>query len=136
MESGCGFPKESLAQLRHICCDAPGLAALYLVEPEQTGYCNLAALFAEAPAWEERLDLELAVARALGTEGVEVLDLRRLPLVTRFRVVNQAELVYVGHPDLLAQFIEETLGRYSAFYPLLEALYWKAETGSGSEEKT
>ena len=72
-----------------------------------------------------------AAAESLYRQVEELQD-----LVTRFRVVNQAELVYVGHPDLLAQFIEETLGRYSAFYPLLEALYWKAETGSGSEEKT
>ena len=30
--------------------------------------------------------------------------------------------------------IEETIARYSAFYPLLEALYWKVETRPLAED--
>ena len=61
-------------------------------------------------------------------DGVELIDLKRMPLVFRFGVVNEGEPIYVGQPDVLANFIEETIARYSAFYPLLEALYWKVET--------
>jgi hypothetical protein len=43
-------------------------------------------------------------------------------------VINRGQPIYVGHPEDLAVFIEETVVRYSAFYPLLEALYWKVET--------
>jgi hypothetical protein len=88
----------------------------------------VAAVFTETPPWPERLELELAVARALGMEGVEIIDLRRMPLISRYDVVNRGEPIYVGDPEVLAVFIEETIVRYSAFYPLLEALYWKVET--------
>jgi hypothetical protein len=77
----------------------------------------------------------MAVAQSLGVEGVELTDLRRMPLVSRFGVVNEGEPVYVGYPDILAEFIEETIARYSAFYPLLEALYWKVETSARPEDK-
>jgi hypothetical protein len=72
--------------------------------------------------------LELAVANALGLEGVELINLRRMPLISRYDVINRGEPVYVGEPEMLAVFIEQTIVRYSAFYPLLEALYWKVET--------
>jgi hypothetical protein len=74
------------------------------------------------------------VGKALGLEGTEVVDLRRMPLVTRFDVVNRGEPLFVGQPEALAIFIEETIVRYSAFYPLLEALYWQVETGPLSED--
>jgi hypothetical protein len=36
---------------------------------------------------------------------------------------------------VLAVFIEETIARYSAFYPLLEALYWRVETNPLAEDR-
>ena len=128
MKSGCAFPESNLARLREMGCEEPCLVAIYVFGPHRAGACDLAALFTETPSWTERLDMELAVAEALGLEGVELIDLRRMPLVFRFGVVNQGEPIYVGQPDALATFIEETIVRYSAFYPLLEALYWKVET--------
>jgi hypothetical protein len=108
--------------------EEPCLAAIYAFGLRPSGGCELAALYSEAPAWANRLDLELAVAKALDLEGAELIDLRRMPLVFRFGVVNQGEPIFVGQPDVLAQFIEETIARYSAFYPLLEALYWETES--------
>jgi hypothetical protein len=70
----------------------------------------------------------MAVANALGLDGVELINLRRMSLVSRYDVVNRGEPIYVGEPEVLAIFIEETIVRYSAFYPLLEALYWRVET--------
>jgi hypothetical protein len=128
MKSGCSFPESNLARLRDVGCEESCLAAIYAFGRQRAGDCDLAALFAETPSWSERLDLELAVAKALGLDRVELIDLKRMPLVLRFGVVNQGEPIYVGQPDVLAQFIEETIARYSAFYPLLEALYWKVET--------
>ncbi len=129
MKPGRSFSESQLAHLREVCGREPRLAALYAFGLRQRGDCDLAALFTEPLSWPERLDLELAVAGALGMEGVELVDLRRMPLVLRFGVVNDGEPLYVGRPDALALFIEETIVRYSAFYPLLEALYWKVETG-------
>jgi hypothetical protein len=128
MEPGQCFSDTKLAQLRKACREAPAMAALYAFDLRGRGECNLAALFTETPDWPERLELEMAVAKALDLQGIELINLRRMPLVGRFNVVDQGEPLYVGHPEVLAVFIEETVVRYSAFYPLLEALYWKVET--------
>jgi hypothetical protein len=135
MEPECGFPESSLSRLRKLCTEQTCLAAIYAFGPRESGDCHLAALFSEPPSWADRLDLELAVAKALGVEGVELTDLRRMPLVSRFGVVNEGEPIYVGYPDVLAEFIEETIARYSAFYPLLEALYWKVEAAGRPEDR-
>lgn len=135
MEPECGFPESNLAKLRRLCSERPCLAAIYAFGRRESADCDLAALFSEPHSWADRLDAEMTVAQALGVEGVELTDLRRMPLVSRFGVVNEGEPVYVGYPDVLAEFIEETIARYSAFYPLLEALYWKVETTSRPEDQ-
>jgi hypothetical protein len=111
------------------------LAALYAFDLDRGAECNVAAVFTESPPWPERLELELAVAKALGLDRVELIDLRRMSLVTRYDVINRGEPIYVGQPEKLAIFIEETIARYSAFYPLLEALYWRVETNPLAEDR-
>jgi hypothetical protein len=111
------------------------LAALYAFDLDRGAECNVAAVFTETPPWPERLELELAVAKALGLDRVELIDLRRMSLVTRYDVINRGEPIYVGQPEKLAIFIEETIARYSAFYPLLEALYWRVETNPLAEDR-
>jgi hypothetical protein len=128
MEAGPCFSDEELAALRAVCSKEARLAAMYAFDLRGSGDCNVAALFSETLPWPERLDLEMGVAKALGLESVELINLRRMSLVARFDVLNRGEPIYVGQPERLAMFIEETVVRYSAFYPLLEALYWKVET--------
>ena len=135
MKRGQCFSESQLAQLRQVCREEPHLVAVYAFDLGQEGGCNLAALFTETPAWPERLDLELAVAEALGMEAVELINLRRMPLVVRFDVMNRGDPIFVAQADLLAIFIEETVVRYSAYYPLLEALYWKVETKPLAEDQ-
>jgi hypothetical protein len=122
------FSDQQLARAREVCKEAR-IAALYAVPLGEEGDCHLAALYAGTLPWSQRLDLEMALARALDIESTEVIDLRRMSLVFRYNVVRQGTAVYVGEPDRLAIFIEQTIARYSAFYPLLEALYWRVETG-------
>jgi hypothetical protein len=128
MGTGSCFPESKLMQLRDVCHQDPRVAVLYAFDLRRSGECNVAVVYTETPPWSDRLDLELAVARALGMERVELINLRRMPLISRYDVVNRGEPIYVGDPEVLAIFIEETIVRYSAFYPLLEALYWKVET--------
>ena len=128
MGTGACFPESGLKKLREVCQQNPRVAALYAFDLRRSGECNVAAVFTETPPWPERLELELAVARALDMDGVELIDLKRMPLISRYDVINRGEPIYVGKPEVLAIFIEETVVRYSAFYPLLEALYWKVET--------
>lgn len=122
------FPDSMLKELQDACQQDPRVAALYAFDLRRSGECNVAAVFTETPPWPERLELELVVARALDMERVELINLRRMALISRYDVVNRGEPIYVGDPEALAIFIEETVVRYSAFYPLLEALYWKVET--------
>jgi hypothetical protein len=135
MEQCLMFSDSDLARLRERCLLEPRLAALYAFDPEETADCQVAALFTEPPAWQERLDLELAVAEALGLEGIELSEMRRMPLVFRYDVLKRGELLFVGNPEALAIFVEETVVRYSAYYPLLEALYWKVQTRSLVEDQ-
>ena len=135
MKAGCSFPESNLARLREVGCQEPRLAAIYAVsEPDRSGLCDLAALFTESPPWPGRVELELDVADALELDRVELIDLRRMSLVFRFGVVDRGELLYIGQPDQLARFIEDTIVRYSEYYPLLEALYWKVETTSKADD--
>lgn len=136
MDAGITFSDSSLARLRDVVSKEPGLVAIYLVgDLRREGGYDLAALFSESIPWPDRLDLELAVADALGADRIELINLRRMALVFRFGVVRQGDLIYVGQPDALAKFIEETVSRYSAFYPLLEALYWKVEASPLPEDR-
>jgi hypothetical protein len=135
MKPGLSFSEERLARVREVCRSEASVAALYAFVSNQGEECHLAALFDKTPAWSERLDLELALARAYELEGVEVIDLKRMPLLFRFNVVDQGNPIYVGQPDLLAVFIEHTIARYAAFYPLLEALYWTVETRPLAEDQ-
>lgn len=128
------FPEEKLTRMREAVCVEPRLAAIYVFGMHRPGDCDLAALFTETLSWPERLDLELMVARSLELDGVQFVDLRRMPLAFRFWAVSNGEPIYVGRPDRLATFIEETIARYAAFYPLLEALYWKVETRPLAED--
>jgi len=128
MKQRCRFSEEQLVALRDVGRTEPRLAALYAFGLRRKLDCDLAALFSEHLPWPERLELELAIAEALGLESAELIDLRRMPLVFRFGVIDEGDPIYVGQPDRLAIFIEQTIARYSSFYPLLEALYWKVET--------
>ncbi len=134
MKPRCDFSESKLATMQQQVRMEPRLVALYALGLHRPGDCDLAALFTETPSWPERLDLELMVARSLELDGVELVDLRRMPLAFRFWVLNHGEPIYVGKPHALARFVEETVARYSAFYPLLEALYWKVETGPLAED--
>jgi hypothetical protein len=136
MDAENPFSGDSLARLRAVATQEPRLSAIYLVgDLMRTGGYDMAALFSEPFPWSDRLDLELAMADAIGADRIELIDLRRMALVFRFGVVRQGDLIYVGQPDHLAKFIEETVARYSAFYPLLEALYWKVEANPLPEDR-
>ena len=134
METGPCFDDSALAQLRSACRQESRVAAIYAFDLGRGQDCNLAALFTESLPWPDRLELELAIAKALEVERTELINLRRLPLVSRYSVVNHGEPIYVGHPEILAIFIEETIVRYSSYYPLLEALYWTIETKPLAED--
>jgi hypothetical protein len=134
METGPCFADSALAQLRAVCRQETRVAALYAFDLGRGEDCSLAALFTESLPWSDRLELELAVAKALELDRAELMNLRRMPLVSRYSVINHGEPIYVGHPETLAIFIEETVVRYSSYYPLLEALYWTIETKPLAED--
>ena len=135
MTSECSIPDDKLARLREVLGEEPRLAAAYAAGEYGADTCDLAVLFSGTLPWSRRLELELAAAGALGLERVELMNLRRMPLVHRFGVLHRNELIYVGQPEELAQFMEDTTARYTAFYPLLEALYWKAEVNPLADEQ-
>jgi hypothetical protein len=135
METSPCFSEAALQRLRTVGGNEPRLAALYAFDVEQRENCSVAVVFTETPPWSDRLNLELAVSDALELEALELINLRRMSLISRYDIINRGEPIYVGDPEALAVFIEETIVRYSAFYPLLEALYWRVETRPTAEDK-
>ncbi len=136
MISSCRFSADRLKRLRDVACRSTQLAALYTYGSAHERDCDLAALFASPVDWSERLDLELAVGTALGIEAAELANLKRIPLVMRYAILKEGDLLYVGRPEVLAVFIEQTVARYLSLYSVLEALYWRVETGPLSEDTT
>jgi hypothetical protein len=125
----CTWSEETRRAFQEACRQDERLIAIYLFGSEPDAECDLAALFTEVLPWTERIDLEVSLSQALGRESLELMDLRHAPLVVRYGVVTRGDLVYVRWPDPLATFIEQVVGRYVSFEPLLQALYWKAAPG-------
>ncbi len=130
----CTWSPETRRAFQEACQQEERLIGVYLFGTTTDGECDLAAIFTEVLPWAERIDLEVRLARALGRDTVELMDLRHAPLVVRYGVVTRGELVYVGWPDPLAMFIEHVVAHYTSFEPLLQALYWKAGPGFRSSE--
>ena len=88
METGPCFADSALARLRAVCRQETRVAAIYAFDLGRGTDCNLAALFTESLPWPERLELELALAKALELERTELINLRRMPLVSRYSVIR------------------------------------------------
>lgn len=78
------------------------------------GDVDLAVLTAEEPAYEFRDDLQ----RALGTQRLDLVDLRRASPLLRFHVVRDGRLLYALDDGTLNRFELDTLHLYRDTAPL------------------
>lgn len=75
-----------------------------------------------AHCWRKRLEHADALARALGTDDVDVLLLDEAPTALAHRVVRDGRLVFDRDPRRRVQVVEEVLRRYLDEAPLRAAL--------------
>lgn len=112
-----------LPRLKAALESTPGLAAVYLFgsygTPWQTPLSDvdLALIFAPgaAPGFERELELIGVVTETLGVDDVSVTFANRAPLAMRFDVLSKGRRLFVFDEIALADFIEETIGRYADF---------------------
>jgi predicted nucleotidyltransferase len=75
---------------------------------------DLAILVEDAPAFR----LRRAVADCLGTERVDLVDLRRASPVLRFEIVRSGRPLYVADEEIQERFELATLREYRDTHPL------------------
>jgi len=78
------------------------------------GDVDLAVRTAEEPAYELRADLQ----RALGTQRLDLVDLRRASPLLRFHVIRDGRLLYALDDETLNRFELDTLHLYRDTAPL------------------
>ncbi|HNX40414.1 MAG TPA: nucleotidyltransferase domain-containing protein [Methanothrix sp.] len=78
------------------------------------GDVDLAVLRRDGPAWE----MEQALEEALGTDRLDLVDLREASPVLRFEVLRGGRLIYAPEEELRERFEMETLRLYRDTEPL------------------
>jgi len=119
---------ERLKKLRPIFESEPRVLAVFLFGSYVDGYAmpwsdiDLAVLYDEEVHWREHLRLDVRVSEALGTDEVDFLNLRSLPLSLQYRAVA-GRIVYERDPARVSDYIQWVIVRYLDFLPDLEAFY-------------
>lgn len=109
-----------LGRLEAALREVPGLAAVYLFGSYGTKYqtplsdVDLGLVFTAGgiPDAEAHVTLIVKVTEALREDDVSVTVLNRAPLPLRHKVLAQGRQLFVFDDVALADFIEQTLGRY------------------------
>lgn len=102
--------------------------AVFLYGSHVDGYAmpwsdiDLAVLYDEDVDLWEHLRLDARICRVLGTDNIDWLDLRQLPLTVQHRVI-QGRIIYEREPARVSDFIQSTIVRYLDLQPELEAFY-------------
>jgi len=108
---------ERLEGLRPIFESEPRVLAVFLFGSYVNGYAmpwsdiDLAVLYDEEVGWREHLRLDVRVSEALGTEKVDLLNLRSLPLSLQYRAIA-GRIIYERDPAKASDYIARTLVRY------------------------
>lgn len=119
---------ERLKMLRPIFESEPRVLAVFLFGSYVDGYAtpwsdiDLAVLYDDDVDWREHLQLDIRISEALGTDKVDLLDLRSLPLVLQYRAIA-GQVVYERDPARVSDYIQKVIVQYLDFLPDLEAFY-------------
>ncbi len=119
---------ERLEGLRPIFESEPRVLAVFLFGSYVDGYAmpwsdiDLAVLYDEEVGWREHLRLDVRVSEALGTNEVDFLNLRSLPLSLQHRAIA-GRLIYERDPARVSDYIQWVIVRYLDFLPDEEAFY-------------
>ena len=82
--------------------------------PRQPGDVDLAVLTKEGPAWE----LQEALVESLGTDRLDLVDLRRASPVLRFEILCSGRPIYISNEDIRERYEMETLHLYRDTEPM------------------
>ncbi len=117
-----------LEALRPIFEREPRVLAVFLFGSSANGYAtpwsdiDLAVLYDDNVSWREHLQLDIQVSEALGTDKVDLLDMRSLPLPLQHRAIS-GQIIYERNPTRVSDYIQRIIVQYLDFLPDLEAFY-------------
>lgn len=80
----------------------------------QPGDVDLAVLTKEGPAWE----LQEALVESLGTDRLDLVDLRRASPVLRFEILRGGRPIYISDESIRERYEMETLHLYRDTEPM------------------
>ena len=90
------------------------LAAKGEKAPRLPGDVDLAVLTREGPAWE----LQEALVESLGTDRLDLVDLRRASPVLRFEILRGGRPIYISDEEIRERYEMETLHLYRDTEPM------------------
>lgn len=114
-----------LEELKPIFENDHRVLAVFLYGSHVDGYAmpwsdiDLAVLYDEDVDLWEHLRLDARICKALGTDNIDWLDLRQLPLPVQHRVI-QGRIIYEREPARVSDFIMQSLIRYYSLRHILD----------------
>jgi uncharacterized protein len=90
------------------------LAAKGEEAPRLPGDVDLAVLTGEGPAWE----LQESLVEWLGTDRLDLVDLRKASPVLRFEILRGGRPIYISDEEIIERYEMETLHLYRDTEPM------------------
>lgn len=120
--------EEQLGEMARHCETERDILALYLYGSYGTPYqtalsdVDLAVLPMPGAKWDWRRELEVqdSLSGMGGSDDINVVNLRAVPVTLQFRVLETGRILYVRDPTSLADFVEEVIIRHADIAPDLE----------------
>lgn len=117
--------RRKLPELKRLFEKEPLVLGVWLFGSQADGTANewsdvdLAVLYDREASWNEQMGFEVAICEILGTQDVDVVDLRRVNLELRHRALS-GRLLYERDYVRVSDFLEETLVKYPDYAYALE----------------
>jgi predicted nucleotidyltransferase len=116
--------RERLESVRRIAAQAPGLALLVLFGSRARGDARGEADWDFAFAGDLDVDqLRVDVARALGTDAVDLVDLARAGALLRYRVARDGRAILEQKPGMFDDFRTRSASFWCDVAPIVTAAY-------------
>lgn len=123
--------RAQVAAMRAYCKGREDVLAFYLYgsygTPYHTALSDIDLAFLPMPGTkldlDDELEVETALGRIAGSDDVNFINLRRVPVHLQFRVLEEGRLLYCRDEILLADFVAQVICRHADFAPDLAAIY-------------
>ena len=133
--------EEQLRQMTRYCEHERDILALYLYGSYGTSHqtrlsdVDLAVLPMPGARWDIHRELEIhaELARIGGSEDINLVNLRTVPVTLQLRVLETGRVLYRRDREMVADFVEAVIVRHADFLPDLQAFHADYDLGLREE---